>query len=198
MKKFVVSALFSLLFPLFCSGTTTSAVFAKYPNPVFVETGTYNGDGIQMALEANFSTIYSMELSPFFYAKAQKRFARQPRVKIVKGNSETKLYALIINIHKPITFWLDAHYSGGEKIPGAKNTPILDELDQIKKHPIKTHTILIDDMRCCNTWWFDGISKQQIIDKVKEINPHYVITFDEGYIPNDVLVARVPKRVHSG
>ena len=37
--------------------------FKKYPNPVFVETGSLMGDGIQQALEAGFQKVISIELS---------------------------------------------------------------------------------------------------------------------------------------
>jgi hypothetical protein len=170
-------------------------VFVKFPNPVFVETGTYIGDGVQMALDAGFPTIYSLELAEYYYRSSQKRFQEDSRVHIVLGNSSYVLYNVIKNIQQPITFWLDGHYSGGLTAKTHKNTPVLDELDQIKKHHIKTHTILIDDMRCCDTWWFDNISKKTIIEKIYEINPDYTITYEDGAIAGDVLVAQVlPKK----
>ena len=35
----------------------------KYKNSVFLETGTYQGDGIKKALEAGFEKIYSIEIN---------------------------------------------------------------------------------------------------------------------------------------
>ena len=44
-----------------------SKFFALYPNRIFVETGSFNGDGIQAAIEAGFETIHSIELSEHYY-----------------------------------------------------------------------------------------------------------------------------------
>ena len=38
-------------------------LFKKYPNPVFIETGTCHGIGVQMALDAGFKYVFSIELS---------------------------------------------------------------------------------------------------------------------------------------
>jgi hypothetical protein len=198
MKSFFALASFAFLTSLAsCFGTTTSQVFARYPNPYFVESGTWVGDGVQMALDAGFKKVRSIELSPIYFARSSKRFNGNPAVQLYQGNSGEMLYEVIKDIQVPITFWLDGHYSGGDTARGAKKTPILEELDQIKRHPIKTHTILIDDMRCCNGDWFDFISKEQIIKKVLEINPNYQITYDAGCTPTDVLVARPPEKIKS-
>jgi hypothetical protein len=196
MKKLFASILFSFFATTCCQADTTEAVFARYPNPYFVETGSLRGDGIQMALNVGFPSVYSIELSDNFYNVCKERFRGNPKVHLVKGSSGDILYSVIKDIKEPITFWLDGHYSGGDTARTEKNTPILEELEQIKKHPIKTHTILIDDMRCCNTWLFDFISKETIIQKIKEINPRYIITYDRGCEPKDVLVARVLPRRH--
>lgn len=70
-------------------------------------------------------------------------------------------------------------------------SPVLQELEQIKKHPIKNHTILIDDVRLFGTIEFDYVTLDQIIDKVLEINPNYNISFVPGYVQNDILVAQI-------
>ena len=74
---------------------------------------------------------------------------------------------------------------------GKTNSPILQELDQIKKHHIKSHTILIDDVRLFGTHEFDYVTLDQIIDKILEINPSYKISFVPGYVNNDILVAQI-------
>ena len=46
----------------------SAAVFSKYPNPVFIETGSHTGDGIQFAIDAGFQTIISkFSFLPMFY-----------------------------------------------------------------------------------------------------------------------------------
>lgn len=78
--------------------------------------------------------------------------------------------------------WLDAHYSGGTTAKGKKSSPLKDELEIIKKHPIKNHIILIDDVNCMGK--NVGIIKSEAIDLLKEINPIGIISFMDAYIKN--------------
>lgn len=172
---------------------TTADVFAAHPNKVFIETGTYKGDGVEKALKAGFKTVYSIEISPQIFGETQKRFLNNPDVHLFLGNSPEVLKNILPEITEPATFWLDGHYSGGDTAKGSSWTPLIEELEIIGAHPIKTHTILIDDMRCCDTVWFDHLSRQDIVEAVKKINPGYVITFADGVVPNDVLVAEPPR-----
>jgi hypothetical protein len=177
--------------------TTSQSVFAKYPNKYFIETGTWRGDGVRMALNAGFEKVYSIEVSPIIYADCKNLFASQPAVSILLGDSRDVIPQLMKFIDAPATFWLDGHYTCEpykQGIPsghGEKNSPILEELDGIAQHFIKTHTILIDDIRYLETVHFDYVTLEEIIRKILEINPAYKITFEDGYIPNDVLVAYI-------
>ena len=165
----------------------------KYTNDYFIETGTYQGDTVQAVYDSGlFKTIYSIELSPVFYENCTKRF-ENTNVKIFKGSSRTDLAILIKNINSPITFWLDSHWSGVPDIGVDPVTicPILEELEQIKKHPIKNHTIMIDDMRLMDGNHFP-VHWQDIIKKVMEINPAYKIQmYNDEWAKGDVLVACV-------
>ena len=114
-----------------------------------------------------------------------------PILSFFLGDSGNILYEVIKDIDSPITFWLDGHFSGGSTALGSEACPILKELDQIKKHPIKTHTILIDDLRVFGTHSFNFITIDQIKEKILEINPNYTFWYENGVIPNDVLVAQV-------
>jgi len=170
--------------------------FYNFPNYYFVETGAFGGDGIAKAIETgNFVEIYSMEIDPNFVKDCMNRFQANVNVHIVQGDSGKDLGKMISQFNKPITFWLDGH-NGTPDPYGAKNTPILEELNQIKYHPIKTHTILIDDMHCIGTILFDYLTKEQIIEKIMEINPDYIIDYmdggNEGEYPNNIMIARVP------
>ena len=109
-------------------------------------------------------------------------------VHIFMGNSGTILPKIIKQIptNKTITFWLDAHYSGGQTSFFEKKCPILDELNSIKEHIIKEHTILIDDMRLFGTEAHDNIQISEITDLILSINPNYKFTFE-----GDILVAEV-------
>ena len=170
------------------------AGFEAFPNYYFVETGTFDGQGIRYALRAKFPMIFSMELLPAHVKQVSNLFTGNKNVKVIQGDSGKNLYNLIKNLDKPITFWLDAH--SGIDNDKQKNTPILEELEQIKWHHIKTHTILIDDMHCCGTVLFDHLTQDQIAAKVMEINPEYEITYvpggDDAEYPVNVMCARVP------
>lgn len=77
--------------------------FKRHKNDVFIETGSYVGDGIQQALEAGFSEIISIELSDKYYQHSKKRFESNPNVKVILGDSFKVLPELIFKIDKKIT-----------------------------------------------------------------------------------------------
>lgn len=194
-SKFLLGVL--LLFDFSVSYSwTTSEVFAKYPNTYFLETGSCTGDGIQAALDAGFKHIYSIELSEQFYDFCFNRFILNSEVEriveLILGDSSEVLPEVLSKINGPVTFWLDGHYSGGSTAKGQSNTPLIRELEHIAAHHINNHTILIDDVRCFGTADFDFLTLEEVRKKILSINPLYEFSFEDGYIENDVLVARVP------
>lgn len=170
-------------------------VFSKYLNNYFVETGTHQGLGVSLALEAGFQNIRSIELSPDLYQLCVSKFQNYQNVKLFLGNSSEKLWEMIHDINEPITFWLDAH-CGIARTMGLGSSQVLNELEILKKHPIKSHTILIDDVRDMGGVHFDFVTKDQIISKIMEINPHYTISYENGSVDDnkifydDILVAK--------
>ena len=164
-------------------------LFQKYMNPIFIETGTYYGDGVQQAIDAGFKVICSIELSPNLYSHCIERF-NSDNVFLSLGDSAKVLPILLKEINEPITFWLDGHYSGEGTAMGSQNTPLLSELDIIKNHPIKNHTIMIDDLR---GWYKDthGFDTLDLMKIITGINPEYVFKLENGFIENDILVAYV-------
>lgn len=164
---------------------------AQYLNPIFVETGTYKGHGIAAALAAGFTKIYSIEISQEFYDQSVQRFKSeidQGTVEIILGDSLSCLAEIINAVNSEITFWLDAHEILGYK--GEKSCPLYEELDAIALHPIKTHTILIDDLRLLSQkGWGKSVMKDSLIEKIKQINSNYSLIYENGKIENDVLVA---------
>ena len=78
-----------------------------------------------------------------------------------------------------------------------KSAPLLDELIAIAKHPIKTHTILIDDRRLIGTvdlacpGWAE-LTEELVIEAIMAINPEYEISYrDTKHGKQDVIVARI-------
>jgi hypothetical protein len=164
---------------------TGKEVFKKYPNNIFIETGTLVGDGIQYALDAGFKTVFSIELSKELYNMCVKRFANHDNVHLILGDSSEVLGDLLRMIKEPATFWLDAHGSSTLK---KNESPLMKELDIIGKHKIKTHTILIDDIRCFGIFGFDV---ETIRSKLLKINPEYKFCFEYGFQAEDILTARI-------
>ena len=168
--------------------------FAKYPNNFFIETGSYRGDGIQAALDSGFPYITSIEITPKYYNICKQRFAGNSRVHQILGDTADRLWDVIKDINEPITFWLDGHWDTGaiDETRGIMDYPILTELEIIALHPVKNHTILIDDIRLLNDrdW---NIKLEDVTRRILNINPDYTITYDDGLAGriNDVLVAKV-------
>jgi len=167
-------------------GTCHLDTFSRYPNQHFIETGSHEGYGIDIAVNTGFQNVYSIEINPRLYNICKNRFDGNPRVKLFLGDSAVVLPDVIAGIDGRITFWLDAHIATGET-----GCPILEELEAIKKHPIKDHTILIDDIRLFGTYHFDFIPVSKVIEKILEINPRYQITYEKGHVDRDILVAQV-------
>lgn len=118
----------------------------KYGLKLFVETGTYHGDMIDL-LRNDFDQLYSIELSDQYFKDAERRFKCQKHIKILHGDSGEKLGELVPQLKTPALFWLDGHYSAGNTAKGVEDTPILRELAHIFSSPVKGHVILVDDAR---------------------------------------------------
>jgi hypothetical protein len=136
--------------------------YAKtFNTQILIETGTYLGDMVH-AMKKSFSRIISFELDHNLATQAQQRFANDPHVEIVEGDSGKLLDEHLATINAPCLFWLDGHYSGGITAKGALETPIKNELTAILSHPVDDHVILIDDARC-----FTGENDYPTLDELK-------------------------------
>jgi hypothetical protein len=153
--------------------------FPKH-NDILIETGSHKGDGIQMALDSGFKEVRSVEVELGFYQMCQSKFAKDSRVKLYHGDTVKLLWGMIKDLNEPMTFWLDAHH-------GECGSIIEKELVHIARHPIKTHTILIDDKRL----W--GGSYDIVVAAITAINPSYIIESFDGTdtCKQDVLYARI-------
>lgn len=165
-------------------------IFQKYLNPVFIETGSCHGVGIQQALDAGFKKIYSIELSPTFYKECVNRFKGVSEVNLILGDSHLVLDELLNKINEPITFWLDGHYSGPDSVRGVYESPLIQELEVISRHFIKTHVLIIDDLRCWNMKE-QGFDTEIIKENCLKINSQYSFVFEDGERPKDILIAKL-------
>ncbi len=161
-------------------------MLANYMNPVFIETGTYEGNTVQKAVELGFEIIYSIEVDPNLHVKATERFADVPSVRLLWGDTVDILPQILRELDQPATFWLDAHAISPQYV-GNHPVPIMQELAMIAQHPIRTHSILIDDRRMLEPAW--RIPETEVYNAIRRINPAYQISLGPGVIPDDVIIA---------
>lgn len=170
----------------------------KYLNPIFVETGTFRGAGVEKALTTGFTKVISIEVKKEFYDNCCRKFSneiKEGRVELIFGDSQYALAEVIRKLDRAATFWLDAHIHAGGK--GEKECPLYEEIESISQHHLKSHSILIDDLRIIkkpNAWGGHNLTVEDLIEKIKLINPNYNIVFEDGVIENDVLAAFIPNQ----
>lgn len=113
---------------------------------LFVETGTFLGQTtIEMA--EVFDHCWTVEIDEKLYLEACSKFESHSNITAICGSSSEHIGEILEAVDSPAIFWLDGHYSGHETGRTDVDSPILQELEQILDHPVKTHVILIDDAR---------------------------------------------------
>jgi hypothetical protein len=143
----------------------------------FIETGSYLGDGIQLAINSGFSKIYSIELGPHLHEICKKRFENQSNVNLILGDSAEKLKELLEeNPNTPFTYWLDGHYSAGITVRGKKDCPLNEELEAILSRGVNGELIYIDDMRYYKK--DKDITIEDILSIVKKYKPDATWRFE--------------------
>lgn len=173
------------------------ALFQRHPNPVFVETGTALGRGVKAALRAGFKTIYSIEENAELYAFNRAQFKDLPGVQILHGESVLELPKILARLETAATFWLDAHRTGGGLAGGQTPYPLLKELELIRSHPVRAHTLLMDDRRLFEREF--GVTEEKIREAVLRIDPGYLFDYADStsaqitYGHKDILVAAPPR-----
>lgn len=118
---------------------------------IWIETGTYLGK-TTAALARKYPAVYSIEPKKTLYEKTRRKLKAYQNIHLFYGPSEKNLQKIVQNIHGPINFWLDGHFSGGTKyktFKGKHHSPIKYELSVIQKNLRKFHNIciFIDDVR---------------------------------------------------
>jgi len=112
----------------------------------FVETGTFTGEMVA-AVRPHFERLISIEMAPQIHETARRRFAGDPRVQLLLGDSGTLLPEVLATLDHPALFWLDGHYMGGNTARAGVDSPVKAELASLLRHPARGHLILIDDAR---------------------------------------------------
>ncbi len=135
--------------PHICKQATIRGYAKKYGLKTLVETGTYLGSMVN-AMKGEFDEIISIELDQKLSEMARRRFAHYGHISIIQGDSARILPKLLLARKNRCLFWLDGHYSGGITAKGARETPIVQELLEILRHPVDGHVVLVDDARDFN------------------------------------------------
>ena len=167
----------------------------KYNHNIFIETGTYKGGSVELALQCNFDKIYTIDISTQHKIECQNKFQKEiesNQVELLFGDTIDILPTIISSLNQSSLFWLDSHYDVHADIRGKFDCPILQELDIIQSSNIKHHTIMIDDLRIFKhqSEWGVGIYIEEIEQKLKNINPLYKFYYENGWEENDILIAK--------
>ena len=72
----------------------------------FIETGTFTGEMVA-AMRPHFQRIVSIELSPEIHRAAVQRFAGDPGIELLSGDSALMLPRVLERLGDPALFWLD-------------------------------------------------------------------------------------------
>jgi len=158
-------------------------IFQRFKTDIFIETGSHMGFGIERALDIGYKEIFSIEIQKQYFDYCRKRFKDNANVIHFLGPSIECLPVILDGLMDRATFWLDAHMSG--------SCPVLSELTQIAKHPVKNHNILIDDMRDFGTKEHNYITINDLICAIRAINPAYEFERLSTGVPNNVLAAYI-------
>jgi hypothetical protein len=150
----------------------------------FIETGSWLGDNAELVRQSGrFVVIHSIEGDRERFDYCKERFEGKPSVVMWHGEGRAALRTVLGTLNKPATIWLDSP-------PGPGGHPILDELATIKEFPIKDHTIFIDDRRLFGSGeWGENVTEAAALKILREINPDYRITYLDGEVPEDIIVA---------
>ncbi len=124
-------------------------LFNKHKARSFLETGTLHGS--TAAVFANRAEmVVTIELSPALHAAASVRFAGNPSVECICGDSAHILKEVLASLPAPSLMWLDGHYSGDGTARSDSDTPIGDELPHALAMVSRGCVLAIDDERLFN------------------------------------------------
>ena len=163
--------------------TISKETLAKYlkPGDIFYETGTRWGDTVIKAFELQVREVHSCEnnLEQYKMAVAHVEDAA-PRYKglwsIECMDSVSFLAFRTAETQNNVVVFLDAHSDTA--------SPVVEEVDILLRWAVLPKTILIDDLRCMEAW---KVNLRKLEQKLSDAG--YLIHYEDGVIPKDILVA---------
>jgi hypothetical protein len=161
---------------------------------VFLETGSYKGDGIQFAFDVGFKRVISIELGGWAFGVCTDRFRDKiasGQLILVQGDSLAMMPELIkMAGNDRIMFYLDAHHYDDVSAIGEKWCPLVEEINAIRDSGRKDHVIMVDDITCAQKGEFMFPPEKEILDALLQVNPEYRMTYEDCTIrPKDLLIA---------
>ncbi|MCP2501606.1 MAG: hypothetical protein NCA08_08605 [Deltaproteobacteria bacterium] len=149
----------------------------------FIETGTFYGQTVNR-MRRYFDRVVSIELCDPLFEYNRKAFRMCANVRMIHGDSASRLEEAIESLGGNILYWLDGHYSGEGTAIGESVSPIHRELGVIRERYRKGDCILIDDARM-----FTGDNGYppigEVFEVLKGIDPAFAVSID-----GDCIVAR--------
>ena len=172
--------------PHFVKGASVLSGLQRLGYRTLVETGTHLGAMPDLASRFGYQVI-TIELSRPLFERAQARFADNPRVTCVYGDSSEMLPKVIAGLEEPALFWIDSHFCGGASaMTDGRISPILSEIAALKairaERPeiIDQSSFYIDDIRLSGTEGYPRLSA--IVAAVEDALPNHSCS-----IANDAL-----------
>ena len=151
---------------------------------VFFEMGALDGNGIQVALDAGYKQVISVEIVEKFYNHCVERFKleiEEGLVEIIHGDAN-KAVAVGHLIDEPMTFYIDAHFDTDhldiykEENPGTTISAspfIMETVNNIMALKRKQNdTIIIDDfddIMMHNNCWAVGMTEPRDMSHVYKL-----------------------------
>ena len=156
---------------------------ANFNLRTLVETGTYYGEMVA-AMKRHFDHIYSIEFVPELAERAQKKFAGEPHMKIICGESQKAVREVLSLLSEPALFWLDAGYYGWIGKQGDQER-LSSEIQSILSHSLP-HIILLDDAR--------GLTGRDGIPSVDDVKKYVESTFPNRSVAVRYDILRITPR----
>lgn len=134
---------------LYDTALQVEALVEKYGLQSFVETGCFEGHGLQYAQGVNLTQLYSCDVNETYVNVCKQRV---PEANVYHQDSITFLQTVLPTITTPTLFWLDAHYPiyyGMSEETAITKFPLIEEIRLIIKHKqnYAQDVIICDDLR---------------------------------------------------
>jgi len=163
----------------------------RYPHihalKTFVETGTFQGETVRK-MERFFEKLITIEIDPKLHLEAKDRHP-SPKILYVLGDSVKELEKISQELSEPTLFYLDAHFSGAGTGKGAKDVPLIEEMEILGKRPHRD-CIIVDDVRLFGTHanhedW-SAVTRDSVLQM---FGRHGLETFEQG---DKLIILRHP------